>query len=325
MAKAKQIEWRKISPHPVILASGSEDYLTLRTIRAVREQLRAADPSLEIHEIDASDYSAGQLLDLTSPSLFAEPKLVIVRSVERCTDELIEDGIAYLASPTAEATVIFTHSATTVRGKKLLEAIRENSYCAEVLCAQIKKDGERQAFVMAEFAAAGRQITGSAVRALLDAFSEGLSELASACSQLLQDSASTITEEIVDAYYGGRVETTVWKISDAAAAGRPAEALSLLRHALSSGADAVPLVSGLAQNVRLFAMLFGNRSATAASLKVDPWKIEKARKNLTGWTEDGLAQVVVAMADADAAAKGAERDPQYALEKLVLAIANKGR
>ena len=90
MSKAKQVEWRKITPHPVILATGSEDYLTLRTIRSVREQLRNADPALEITELDASSYVGGQLLDLTSPSLFAEPKLVIIRGLERCTDELIE-------------------------------------------------------------------------------------------------------------------------------------------------------------------------------------------------------------------------------------------
>lgn len=325
MSKAKQIDWRKITPHPVILASGSEDYLTLRTIRSVREQLRAADPSLEITEVEASNYVGGQLLDLTSPSLFAEPKLLIIRGVERCTDELIEDAIAYLANPTPEATVIFTHSASTVRGKKLLEAIRQNSHCAEVLCLPQKKDPERQAFVNAEFAEAGRSITAGAVRALLNAFSEGLSELAAACSQLLQDSAATITEEIVDAYYGGRVETTVWKIGDAALAGRPGEALTHLRYALATGADPVPLISGLASNVRLLAKIFGNPAATASSVGVEPWRLEKARKGMSGWTEDGLARLVNAVVEADAAAKGAERDPQYALEKLVLLIATKAR
>ena len=63
MAKSKQIEWRKITPHPVILTFGPEDYLNLRAIRSVREQLRAADPNLEVHEIEASDYYGGQLAD----------------------------------------------------------------------------------------------------------------------------------------------------------------------------------------------------------------------------------------------------------------------
>jgi len=324
VAKAKQIEWRKISPHPVVLSFGPEDYLISRTIRSVREQLRAADPNLEVHEIEASDYYAGQLADLTSPSLFAEPKLLIIKATERCTDELIADGIAYLEAPTPDATVIFVHSGATVRGKKLLDAIRASSKAAEVLCTKIKKDADRSAFVNAEFAAEGRQITASAVRALLDAFGEGLSELAAACSQLLQDSAATISEEIVDAYYGGRVETTSWKISDAAMAARPAEALSQLRHALATGIDPVPIVSTLASTVRQSAKIFGNRSVTAVSLGVEPWKFEKMRNSLGGWTEEGLARVINACVEADAAAKGAERDSAYSLEKLVLLIAAKG-
>lgn len=324
MAKSKQIDWRKITPHPVILAFGPEEYLTLRAIRSVREQLRKSDPSLEIHEIEAGDYYSGQLADLTSPSLFAEPKLLIIKATERCTDDLIADGIKYLEAPTPEATVIFLHTGATVRGKKLLDAIRSSSIAVEALCPKIKKDQERAAFVTSEFAAENRQITASAVRALLDAFGEGLSELAAACSQLLQDSAVTISEEIVDAYYGGRVETTSWKISEAAMAARPAEALSQLRHALSTGIDPVPIVSVLASTMRQSAKIYGNRSVTAVSLGVEPWKFEKMRNNIAGWTEDGVARAINACVEADAAAKGAERDAAYSLEKLVLLIATKG-
>ena len=61
-------------------------------------------------------------------------------------------------------------------------------------------------------------------RALLDAFSDDLAELASACSQLLQDSADSISEQIVERYYGGRVETNAFKVADAALAGRSGEA-----------------------------------------------------------------------------------------------------
>ncbi|MFM2030782.1 MAG: hypothetical protein RI927_402, partial [Actinomycetota bacterium] len=71
MNKAKQLEWRKAAPHPIVFVSGGEEYLAGRAIRSIREQLRAQDQSLEIHEIDAADYSTGTLLNITSPSLFA--------------------------------------------------------------------------------------------------------------------------------------------------------------------------------------------------------------------------------------------------------------
>jgi DNA polymerase-3 subunit delta len=324
MAKAKQADYRKVTPWPIVLAFGAEDYLVSRTVRSVRDQLRALNSDLEVHDIEAADYAAGQLFDLTSPSLFAEPKLLIIRSAERCTDELITDAIEYLEKPSSDATVIITHSASTVRGKKMLDAMRLSSKVCEVPCAKLKGDQDRAAFVTAEFTAAGRQVSQSAVRALLDAFSDNLGELAAACAQLSQDSSANITEELVDTYYGGRVETTSWKIGDAALAGRPAEALSLLRHALASGQDPVPIISALSKSIRELAKLFGNRTATAASLGMEPWRLEKTRKNLAGWSEDGLAAAVNAMAEADAAAKGANRDPNYVIERLILLIAAKG-
>lgn len=324
VSKAKQMDWRKASPAPVVFVSGGEDYLAGRAIRTIRESLRKQDESLEIHELEAADYSAGTLLNITSPSLFAEPRLVIIRGVEKCSDELITDGLEYLANPTDDTTLILRHNGSSVRGKKLVEAIRDSEFAAEIACADIKKDSDRQAFVQGEFSHADRKITAGAVRALLDAFADDTAELAAACSQLLLDSAESISEEIVDRYYGGRVETNAFKVADAALAGRAGEALALLRHALATGADPVPLVAAISMKIRQMAKIFGNRSATAATLGMAPWQLDRARKDLTGWTDDGLAAAIQAMASADAAAKGAERDPIYSLEKLVNLISHKG-
>ncbi len=318
------MEWRKASPAPVLFVSGPEEYFAGRAIRSVREQLRKQDSSLEIHEIEAADYSAGTLTNITSPSLFAEPRLVIIRGLEKCSDDLISDGIEYLSNPTDDTTVILRHNGSSVRGKKLVEAIRESEIAAEVVCADIKKDSDRQAFVLGEFAHEGRKIAPAAVRALLDAFADDTAELAAACNQLMLDSAESITEEIVDRYYGGRVETNAFKVADAALAGRSGEAMALLRHALATGADPVPLVAAISMKIRQMAKIYGNRSASATTLGMAPWQLDRARKDLTGWTDDGLAASIQAMASADAAAKGAERDPIYSLEKLVNLISNKG-
>lgn len=324
MNKAKQLEWRKAAPHPIVFVSGGEEYLAGRAIRSIREQLRAQDQSLEIHEIDAADYSTGTLLNITSPSLFAEPRLVIIRGLEKCSDDLITDGIDYVSAPTDDTTLILRHNGSSVRGKKLVEAIRESQFAVEIACADIKKDSDRQAFVQGEFAHAQRKITPGAVRALLDAFADDTAELAAAINQLLLDNAETISEELVDRYYGGRVETNAFKVADAALAGRAGEAMALLRHALATGADPVPLVAAISMKIRQMAKIYGNRSASAATLGMAPWQLDRARKDLTGWSDDGLAAAIQAMATADAAAKGAERDPVYSLEKLVNLISHKG-
>ena len=318
------MDWRKVSPHPIVFVSGPEEYFASRAIRSLREQLKALDESLEIHIIDAADYQSGQLLNITSPSLFAEPRLVIINGFERCSDELITDGLKYIDNPTSDTTVILRHTGSSVRGKKLVDAIRTNSNCSEVACLAIKGDGEKLAFVQGEFAHANRKITQGAAKALLDAFSDDLAELAGACQQLLQDSAETINEDIVNRYYGGRVETNAFKVIDAALAGQTGNALGLLRHAISTGADPVPLVAAIAMKMRQLAKIYGNRNASAASVGMAPWQMDRAKKDLSGWSEDGLSLVIQRLADADAAAKGAERDPVFTLEKLVTLIAEKG-
>lgn len=325
MGKAKQVSWREAKPAPIVFVSGPEEYLADRAIRAIRDQLKAQDAGLEVHELSASDYLVGQLTALASPSLFMEPRLVVIDGMEKCSDALIEDGLAYLSDPSPETTIVLRHNSSSVRGKKLIDSIRATDYAIEIPCSEIKKDSEKAAFIQSEFQFANRKITPGALRALADAFADDLAELAAACSQLLSDQAETIDEATVDKYYGGRVETNAFKVADAALAGQSAEALALLRHALATGADPVPMVAAFAMKVRLMAKVYGNKYASASTVGAQPWQIDRARKDLSGWSEEGLANAVTAIATADAAVKGAERDPVFALEKLVLLLANRGQ
>ena len=110
---------------------------------------------------------------------------------------------------------------------------------------------------------------------------------------------------------------------DAALAGRKVQALEYLRHALQSGADKVSLVQGFAKQARELAQFFGNKNP--GSMRLEPWKPAKLHGQLQGWTEDGLAKVITSLAEADAATKGASRDPEYVLEQFVLLLINKGK
>lgn len=142
--------------------------------------------------------------------------------------------------------------------------------------------------------------------------------------QLTFDAAETIDEETVDRYYGGRVEVRAFKVIDEALAGKSGQALLLLRHALASGSDPVPVVIGIAMKMRQMAKIWGDRSISAAAIGMAPWALESTRKQLSGWSEAGLARVLEQIAYTDAAVKGAERDPVFALERLVLLISSKG-
>ncbi len=55
-----------------------------------------------------------------------------------------------------------------------------------------------------------------------------------------------------------------------------------------------------------------------------PWQVDRARKDLHGWTEEGLGRTIETIADTDAQIKGLGRDPVYALERMIGIVANRG-
>ena len=324
MAKANPVDWRKASPAPFVFVSGPETYTADTAIRSIRDQLRKKHPILEVHDLDASTYQSGELLGLASPSLFAEPRLIIFRNVERCTDALIADGLEYLSNPAEDTYVIFRHTGSSVRGKKLTDALKANDSVVEIANPEIKWDNQGTQFVQAEFAHAKRPISPGAVRDLVNAFAENLGELAAACEQILLDEDPTITEETVERYYGGRIEANGLKVADYAFTGTPAQAIAVLRHSLASGVQAPPLIGALASKMRAIAKLHSNRAASPQSLGMSPYAADQIRKLVPAWNENGIANVLLEIAAADFATKGGEKDPDFALERLITLIAYKG-
>ena len=323
----RQVPWRDPRPAPIVLVSGPEDVCAERAIAGLRDYVRAEDPAVEVTDLRADDYVAGTLLTVTSPSLFGEPRLVRVFGVEKASDSFLTEAVAYLESPQEGATVVLRHTGASVRGKKLLDAIRSGKADAvEIACPAGKRDSDRYDFAADEFSSANKRIAPAALRALVSAFSDDLTELAAACQQLIADVDGDVTDEIVRRYYGGRVETTAFAVADTAIAGRYGEALITLRHALASGADPVPLVAAIASKLRTMARVAGLRessAAIAARSGVKDWQVDRARRDLTGWNEESLGRAIQAAARADAEVKGASRDPIFALERLVTVVATR--
>ncbi|MGF3052392.1 DNA polymerase III subunit delta [Microbacterium sp. YY-03] len=320
------MSWRRPQPAPIVLVSGPEEVCAERAIAGVRAYLRAEDPSLEVSDVRADDYESGTLFAVTSPSLFGEPRLVRVSGVEKCTDTFLTEALAYLENPQEGATVILRHTSASVRGKKLLDAIRAGSGRGiEIACPAIKNDDERVDFARGEFAAADKRINPNALRVLINAFTD-VTELAAACQQLIADVPGEITEEVVEKYYGGRVEVTAFAVADFAIAGNLPQALATLRHALSSGVDPVPMVAAFAMKLRGIARVAGaNESdqALAARWNMKDWQVRRARNEARGWNNLSLGLAIQAAARADAEVKGASRDPIFALERLVTVIATR--
>lgn len=329
-ASITKLAYHEARPAPIVLISGPEHFLADRAMRAIRDTLRAADPALEVHEIDAASYGAGELFTVASPSLFAEPRLIRVDAVEKASDAFLVDAQQYLSSPADDTTLLLRHGGGQ-RGRTLLTALRGEpgitAGAIEITCAEVKKEQARLEFAQAEFRRLGAQIAPQALRALLAAYQGSLGELAGAIEQLVNDVGNKLSERDVERATEGRVEAGAFKVADAATAGRVTDALVLLRQALSTGTDPIPLLAALNMKVRAMARVYGARGRTqeiAAEFGMQPWQVERAQRETRGWNEADLAHAIDLAAETELALKGGSRDPVYALERYVLFIAQKG-
>lgn len=316
------LAWDEAELAPVVLVTGPEALLAERTVDRLIGLARERDAAVEVTRIDGSAYAAGELVLATSPSLFAEDRLVVVENVEKGTDELITDAIRYVGAPEGDVVLILRHGGGQ-RGKKLLDTVKQAG-CPVIACEAMKRDADKATFVTQELRRAGRRMDARAVRALVDAVGSDLRELAAACGQLIADTTGVIGVEVVERYYGGRIEATGFRVADAAVAGSSGQAVSLLRHALATGVDPVPLVAALAARLRMLAKVStvrGRGAGAERDLGLAPWQIDRTRKELAHWTPESLAEAITAVAQADAEVKGASRDPQFAVERAVLRIA----
>ncbi|MFB0834329.1 DNA polymerase III subunit delta [Arthrobacter halodurans] len=314
--------WRSAEPAPLVLLQGPEDYIASRAFDRVRSRVREDQPEAETIAFEATSYQRGELLLAASPSLFAEGKIIEVRSLATMNEEFLEDMMAYSAAPAEDVVVVMHHSGGN-RGKKLLDTLK-SAGAVVVECQPLKKDAEKLDFVAQEFKNAKRRIHSDAARALVAAVGSDLQELAAACSQLIQDTTGEIEQDTVDRYFGGRVEATGFKVADAALTGRGALALSTLRHALATGTDPVPIVAALAMKLRQVAKVAGQRKSSgqlARELGMAPWQVQQAQEQAQYWTPDELVRCLRLVAEADAQVKGASRDPEYAVERAVTGIA----
>ncbi|MEI2779452.1 MAG: DNA polymerase III subunit delta [Tetrasphaera sp.] len=308
---------------PLVLIHGPETVLAEWALAHVLADVRASRPDAEILRLAALEAGPGELAMHASPSLFGEAKVIVIADADEAGEEVQAQLLAAIGAADDDLTLVVLHKGGN-RGKRIVDALK-GAKARVFEAAAVKSDRDKHDFAINEFRRASRKVTPEAVRALLEAVGSDLAELAAACKQLVDDTTGTIDEGVVATYHGGKVEATGFKVADAAIAGDAAEALRLLRHALSTGLDPVPIVAVLAsqlrQLVRVGAAGHGRSADLARELGMAPWQVDRARRALSGWDGAALGRCIQAVAAADFDVKGGGRDPVYAVERAILTIA----
>ncbi|QUR69851.1 DNA polymerase III subunit delta [Mycobacterium spongiae] len=316
------------------LVLGDEELLVERAVaevlRLARQRAAAGssgsdtsdNPDVPVNRMRAGDVSAYELAELLSPSLFAEERVVVLEAA----GEAGKDAAAMIASAAADipagTLLVVVHSGGG-RAKALANELRSLGAVVH-LCARITKFGERADFVRGEFRSLGATVDQETVTAMLDAVGSDVRELASACSQLVADTAGDVDAAAVRRYHSGKAEVKGFDIADKAVAGDVQGAAEALRWAMMRGEPRVVLADALAEAVHTIGRvgpLSGDPYRLASQLGMPPWRVQKAQKQARRWSRDTVATAMRLVAALNANVKGAAADADYALESAVRRVA----
>ena len=314
-------------PEALVLVLGEEQLLVERAISRAVTSARTIDPEVERREALAAGLTPFELADLVAPSLFAEPRVVVIRQAQESSKDIAAAISDYASSPVDGVMLIVQHSGAA-RNKALVDGLR-TAGSAVMTCNRITKPAERIEFVRQEIRSARGTTTPVAVAALVDAVGGDLRELAAAASQLVADTGGLVDESAVRRYHQGKADMNGFAIADLAMTGDVPAALEALRWASQVGYPPVLVADALADGVRTVAKVHGARSgssyALASELGMPAWKIDKARAVARQWAEVGIARAMAVVADLNGDVKGQAMDADYAVEKAIIELSRARR
>lgn len=311
------------------LVLGEEELLVSRAVTAAvaaaTGNAAVSDTGLgaAVSDVAAAELTPDALRELTSPSLFDEDRIVVVRGLIDATKDVVAALVGLAQAPADDGcSVIVVHAGA--RAKSTVDALRGAG--AEVVTVpSVTTVRDREQFVVDEVGRAGGTIERAAAADLVAAVGSDLRELAVTSEQLIADIGSTLSVEDVASYHRGRAESTGFAVADRAVEGDVPAAVETLRWALATGTDPVLVNAALANNLRTIGVVgaAGRRSpdALAGVLRMPAWRIRRAQGWLRGWRPESLRAAVRAVVTADAGIKGADDDAAFAVERAVLAVA----
>jgi DNA polymerase-3 subunit delta len=309
----------------VTLVLGDEELLVARGVqRAVTAAVAAAGGDAEVHDVLAAEITPDELVELSSPSLFSEARVLVVRAAQDATKE-VAAALTALATDADDGVTLVVVHAGGAKGKAIADGLK-GAGARVVDAPRVKSPRDREDFVLAEVREAGGSMERAAAADLVAAVGTDLRELSTACAQLVSDVGPQVGADDVAAYYRGRAESTGFAVADRAVEGDAAAALETLRWAFATGTDPVLVSAALAANLRTIGIVAsagrGSPDALAGPLGMPAWKIRRAQAWAKRWHPDALARAVRAVATADADIKGEGVDAAFAAESAVITVAD---
>jgi DNA polymerase-3 subunit delta len=227
---------------PVTLLWGEDAYLLREAAIALLGETKAT-------EVDAAEWQGGELQGLATPSLFGEPRALLVNDAKSLRKETLEEIARYLEAPDPDATLVLS-CVVAERGKvpaglqKLVEPV------GEVRKVDIAKK-ELEPWLVAKGKDHGLDLAIPGARALVETLGPEPGQLVAALGQL-QDvfAGQRVGAREVAQQFRGLGEQKTWDLCDRAFGKDLPGAIRSLRAIEEGGDDALMVLGGIAARLR---------------------------------------------------------------------------
>lgn len=146
--------------------------------RVVSRAVSAAGPDTAVHEVVGGELTPDLLAEIASPSLFAEPRLLVIRALQDLAKDMTDVLVAVVEDDGADVALVAVH-AGGVKGKAVLEALK--GVGANIVpVPKLTSVRDREQFVVDEVKQAGGRIDREAAVDLVASIGTDLRELATA-------------------------------------------------------------------------------------------------------------------------------------------------
>lgn len=227
---------------PVFLLWGEDDFL-------LREEATAVLGDLSPREVSAGEWRGGELQDLATPSLFGEPRALVVTDVKSLGKEALAELAAYLAAPEPDSPLVLC-CLVGERGKppaalqKLVEPV------GEIRRVQVPRK-ELEPWLLKRASSRQIDLAGPAARALVETVGEEPGGLASGLQQLAAAfPGQRLTPTMVRQQFRGLGEQKTWDLCDRAFGRDLPGAIRSLRAIEEAGDEPLMVLGGISSRLR---------------------------------------------------------------------------
>jgi DNA polymerase-3 subunit delta len=303
---------------PVTLLWGEDDFL-------VREAALALLGDTKATEIDAAEWQGGELQGLATPSLFGEPRALLVNDVRSLRKETLDEIGRYLAAPDPDATLVLA-CVVAERGKvpaalqKLVEPV------GEVRKVDIARK-DLESWLVGRAKEHGLDLAIPGARALVETLGQEPGQLVAALGQL-QDvfAGQRVGPREIAGQFRGLGEQKTWDLCDRAFGKDLPGAIRSLRSIEEGGDEALMVLGGIAARLRdlLKVRSLPDRMPPAqvakeAGLRFD-WQARRYQQQARNFSMAQLVDLHERVTDADRALKSGSTG-DVVMPTLVTAIA----